>query len=195
MPARRGRIGGCGALPSGRRPTRSHVQARVSRRDPRTRPELRPTGMVMVLVLCRVVVAIECFSLARCDIKKMRVSRSTRFEIVRRFLPAVADHFVFDHLTLVERSQTGALDRGDMDEYVSAAVLRRNESITIRRVEPFHGASFAVKREAKLTGSPKARIAVRPNQAHTRSRRSPTRRRERWQRSASSIIEEASENP
>jgi hypothetical protein len=28
-----------------------------------------------------------------------------------------------------------------MDEYVFAAVLRLNESITLRRVEPFHGAS------------------------------------------------------
>src|SRR5215472_4372410 len=35
----------------------------------------------------------------------------------------------------------------------------------------------------------------RPNQAHTRSRRSTRRQRERWRRPASSIIEEASENP
>jgi len=28
-----------------------------------------------------------------------------------------------------------------MDEYVSAAVVQLNESITLRRVEPFHGAS------------------------------------------------------
>src|SRR5262249_17923394 len=34
----------------------------------------------------------------------------------------------------------------------------------------------------------------RPNQAHTRSRRSTTRRRERWRHPASLIIEEASEN-
>src|SRR6516165_22457 len=71
----------------------------------------------------------------------MRFARSTRFEIVRRFLAAVADHLVIDHLTLVERTQAGALDRGDMDEYVSAAVLRLNETVALRRVEPFHGAS------------------------------------------------------
>ena len=59
----------------------------------------------------------------------MRPSRSTGFEIVRRLLAAVADHFIFDHLTLVERVQAGTLDRGDMDEYVSAAGLRLNESI------------------------------------------------------------------
>src|SRR5262249_40090603 len=70
----------------------------------------------------------------------MKPSRSTRFEIVRRLLAAVADHFIFEHLTLVERAQAGALDRGDMDEHVSAAALRLNESIAFRRVEPFHGA-------------------------------------------------------
>ena len=46
-------------------------------------------------------------------------------------------HLVIDHLTFVERAQAGSLDRGDMDEYVSAAILRRNESIAFRRVEPF----------------------------------------------------------
>src|SRR5262245_48435273 len=71
----------------------------------------------------------------------MKLTRSTRFEVVRRLLAAVADHFIFDHLTLVERAQAGALDRGDMDEYISAPVLRLNESIAFRRVEPFDGAS------------------------------------------------------
>src|SRR5215475_588541 len=66
---------------------------------------------------------------------------STRFEILRRLLAAVADQLVLDHLTFVERAQAGALDRGDMDEYVFAAVLRLNESIALGRVEPFHGAS------------------------------------------------------
>src|SRR5262249_39764645 len=70
----------------------------------------------------------------------MKPSRSTRLEIVRRLLAAVADHFIFDHLTLVERSQAGALDRGDVDEYIFAAALGLNETITFRRVEPFHGA-------------------------------------------------------
>src|SRR5215472_11220916 len=67
--------------------------------------------------------------------------RSTRFEIVRRLLAAVADHFIFDRLTLVEGAQAGPLDRGDMDEHVSAAVPGLNEPITLRRVEPFHCAS------------------------------------------------------
>jgi hypothetical protein len=50
----------------------------------------------------------------------MKLSRSAGLEVVRRLLAAVADHFVFDHLPLVERAQSGALDRGDMDEHVSA---------------------------------------------------------------------------
>src|SRR5262249_367958 len=70
----------------------------------------------------------------------MKPSRSTRFEIVRRLLAAVADNLVIDDLTLVERSQAGALHRGDMDEHVSAAALRLNETIALRRVEPFHSA-------------------------------------------------------
>src|SRR5262245_24622867 len=70
----------------------------------------------------------------------MKVPPSTRFEILRRLLAAVADQLVLDHLTFIERAQASALDRGDMDEYVFAAVLRLNESITFRRVEPFHGA-------------------------------------------------------
>src|SRR5262249_9044493 len=70
----------------------------------------------------------------------MKVSRSTRFEILRRLLAAVADQLVLDHLAFVERGQAGALDRGDMDEYVFAAVLRLNESIALGRIEPFHGA-------------------------------------------------------
>src|SRR5262245_34828469 len=69
------------------------------------------------------------------------MQRSTCLEILRRLLAAVADHFVFDRLTLVESGQAGALDRGDMDEYVFAAALGLNEPIALRRVEPLHGAS------------------------------------------------------
>src|SRR5262244_2831531 len=71
----------------------------------------------------------------------MRLARSTRFEIVRRFLAAITDNLIFDHLTLVERTQAGTLDGGDMDEHVSAAVLGLNESIALGRVEPFDSAS------------------------------------------------------
>jgi hypothetical protein len=69
----------------------------------------------------------------------MKVSWSTGFEILRRLLTAVADHFIIDRLTLVERAQAGALDRGDMHEYISAPVLGLNEPIALRRVEPLHG--------------------------------------------------------
>src|SRR5262245_50046384 len=64
------------------------------------------------------------------------VARSTHVEIVRRLLTAVVDH-----LTLVERAQAGTLDRGDMDEYVSAAVLGLDETIALRRLGPVHGTS------------------------------------------------------
>src|SRR5215475_4481532 len=71
----------------------------------------------------------------------MLMQRSTCFEILRRLLAAVADHFIFDRLTLVESGQAGALDRGDVDEYIFAAALGLNESVALRRVEPLHGAS------------------------------------------------------
>jgi hypothetical protein len=48
---------------------------------------------------------------------------------------------IFDRLTLIERTKAGTFNTGDMDEYVSAAILRLNESIAFRRVEPFHSAS------------------------------------------------------
>ena len=71
----------------------------------------------------------------------MKLARSTRLEILRRLLAAVADHVIVEHLALVERRQAGPLHCGDVNEYVSAAVLRRNESIAFRRFEPLHGAS------------------------------------------------------
>ena len=39
----------------------------------------------------------------------MELSRSARFEIVRRLLAAVADHLIVEYLTLIERSQASAL--------------------------------------------------------------------------------------
>jgi len=74
----------------------------------------------------------------------MKLSRSTRFEIVRRLLAAVAHQFIVDRLTLVEGAQAGPLDRGDMDEHVSAAVLRLNEPITLGRVETIFTVPVAI---------------------------------------------------
>jgi hypothetical protein len=71
----------------------------------------------------------------------MLMARSPRFEVDRRLLAAVTDQFIFDFLTLVERIQAGTLNRRHVDEYVSAAVLRPNGSKTLRRIEPFDGAS------------------------------------------------------
>src|SRR5262249_22360468 len=86
----------------------------------------------------------KCFPIVllalRCAPFKMLMQRATCFEILRRLLAAVADHFIFDRLTLVESGQAGALDRGDMDEYIITAAQGLNESIALRRVEPLHGA-------------------------------------------------------
>src|SRR5258707_4514988 len=85
--------------------------------------------------------------------------RSARFEIVRGLLAAVADHLVFDRLDLVERTQAGPLDRGDMDEHVSAGVLLLNQAITHRQDEPLHCASSP----RGLPGCTKLIAAARPS--------------------------------
>jgi hypothetical protein len=67
-------------------------------------------------------------------------SRSTDFDVLGRLLTTITDNFIFDRLTLIERTKAGTFDSGDMDEHVSAAILGLNESIALRRVEPFDGA-------------------------------------------------------
>src|SRR5262249_43948924 len=67
-------------------------------------------------------------------------SWSTNLEILRRLFAAIADDLIFNRLTLIERRKAGAFHRGDMDEDVFAAALGLNESVALRRVEPFDSA-------------------------------------------------------
>jgi hypothetical protein len=67
-------------------------------------------------------------------------SALTNLDILGRRLTAITDNLIFDRLTLIERTEAGTFDSGDMDEHVSAADLGLNESITLRRVKPFDGA-------------------------------------------------------
>src|SRR5262249_5934631 len=67
--------------------------------------------------------------------------RLLNLEIHRRCFPAVLFDLILEVLPLVERAQSSALDRGDVDEYVFAARLRLNKSVTLRRIEPLHGAA------------------------------------------------------
>src|SRR6516165_2365927 len=67
-------------------------------------------------------------------------SRSTDLDVLGRLLTTITDNFIFDRLTLIERTKAGTFDSRDMDEHVSAAVLGLNESIALRRVEPFDSA-------------------------------------------------------
>jgi len=41
----------------------------------------------------------------------------------------------------IERAQSSALDRGDVDEHVFAASLRLDKSIALGWIEPLHGAA------------------------------------------------------
>ena len=51
---------------------------------------------------------------------------------------AVADHVVGDLVAFSQAVQAGLLNSRDMDEHVLAAGVRRDEAVTLRRVEKFH---------------------------------------------------------
>src|SRR5580704_2262739 len=64
---------------------------------------------------------------------------SSNFEILGRRLAAVTHDLVLHLLAFIERAQTSALHRGDVDEDIpAAATLGLNEAVTLRRIEPFH---------------------------------------------------------
>jgi len=49
-----------------------------------------------------------------------------------------ADHVVVDLVAFSQAVQAGLLNSRDMDEHVLAAGVRRDEAVTLRRVEKFH---------------------------------------------------------
>jgi len=66
-------------------------------------------------------------------------TRSLDLEIHRRCFSAVLFDLILDLLPFIERTQSSALDCGDVDEHVLAATaLRLNESIALGRIEPLH---------------------------------------------------------
>src|SRR5215813_10059170 len=67
--------------------------------------------------------------------------RLLNLEIHRRCFPAVLFDLILEVLPFVEGAHSSALDRGDVDEYVFAACLWLNKSVTLRRIEPLHGAA------------------------------------------------------
>src|SRR5215467_8732727 len=67
--------------------------------------------------------------------------RSLNLEIHRGCFPAVLFDLILDLLPFIERAQSSALNRGDMDEHVFAASLRLDKSIALGRIEPLHGAA------------------------------------------------------
>src|SRR5215472_13304691 len=67
--------------------------------------------------------------------------RLLNLEIHRRGFPSVLFDLILEVLPFIERAQSSALDRRDVDEYVFAACLRLNKSVTLRRIEPLHGAA------------------------------------------------------
>ena len=67
--------------------------------------------------------------------------RLLNLEMHRRCFTAVLFDLILEVLPFIERAQSSALDRRDVDEYVFAACLRLNKSVTLRRIEPLHGAA------------------------------------------------------
>src|SRR5215471_21138401 len=62
-------------------------------------------------------------------------------EIHRGCFPVVLFDLILEVLPFIERAQSSALDRGDVDEYIFAACLRLDKSVALRRIEPLHGAA------------------------------------------------------
>jgi len=60
---------------------------------------------------------------------------SDGLQIRRCELATLAHHIVAHLLTLIEGAHPGALDRGDMDEYILSAVLRLDEAKALLRIE------------------------------------------------------------
>src|SRR5262245_42210378 len=55
--------------------------------------------------------------------------------------PAVLLDLILDLLPFIERAQSSALDRRDVDEHVFAASLRLDKSVALGWIEPLHGAA------------------------------------------------------
>src|SRR4029077_20908781 len=67
-----------------------------------------------------------------------RVDRLPPHEVHRGRFPAVLLDLELDLLTFIERTQSGALDGGDVHEDIPASVCGLNETIALLRVEPLH---------------------------------------------------------
>jgi hypothetical protein len=65
-----------------------------------------------------------------------------RFEVFRSRLAGLTIHHDLERnpLAFTQFAEAGAFDGADVDKYVLAAAFGLNESITLLRVEPLHGA-------------------------------------------------------
>jgi hypothetical protein len=87
---------------------------------------------------------------------------SLNLKILCRRFTFVGDFLVFDNLPLVQTAKSCFLNRRDVNEHVfTAATLWLNESITLGRVEPLHGACrhFCLLKSAHKCACRRATIA------------------------------------
>ncbi len=91
-------------------------------------------------------------------------SSSDHLEMAGARLAALGDELVADLLRLVERAETGALNRADVNEDVLRAIIGLDESKALLRIEPF---DFACRHLGDLssceqTGGPTSVPAFEP---------------------------------
>src|SRR4249919_2287341 len=92
-------------------------------------------------------------------------TRSFDLQVLRRRLAAVADNFILDLLTFVERAEAGALHCRDMDEHVLSTILRLDEAEALRRVEPLYRSGRHSRNLQRLDNERSIRCAFRGNPA------------------------------
>src|SRR5713226_3991294 len=95
--------------------------------------------------------------------RRSRRRNLLRLEVARCGLAAVGrDHVEGNLLAFGQRRQPRLLDGADMDEHILAAVGRLDETVTLLRVEPFHGTgrhcSFLIARACRRDRTGIARL-------------------------------------
>ena len=75
---------------------------------------------------------------AKAELFLLNAKILSNFQIFRGLFALVRNYVVLNGRALVQRAKPSALHRGDVNEYVLAAALRCDKSVSFRRVEPLH---------------------------------------------------------
>ena len=100
-----------------------------------------------------------------------RSGRRLKLDRLRSLAALVRLGLEGDPLAVGQGAEAGALDRGDMDEHVLAAVVRRDEAVALRRIEEFHGAVLTHRMTFSVRFTDPDGCARRPGKQACQSRR------------------------